>query len=122
MEQQPYGQSQSEPDRTAENTDATQYGYEQQGSYYDFASIQPGSKRAGKRLTFRRVVGTVLFVVGLCLFSLPFLHMFGVFHFLGFGPESMTPEHLNGTFSFMTAGFIGFGLLVLSTFIRGKGK
>ena len=122
MEQQPYGFGQSSPDRSGTSPESPQYGYEPRRSYSDFAAIQPGSKGHTKRASFRRIVGAVLFVVGLCLFSLPFLHMFGVFHFLGLGPEKMTPEHFNRTFSFMTAAFIGFALMAVSTFIRGKEK
>ena len=122
MSQQPYDFGQSNPDRSETAPESPQYGYEPRRSYSDYAAIQPGGKGHKKRASFRRIVGTVLLVVGLCLFSLPFLHMFGVFHFLGLGPEKMTPEHMERTFSFMTIGFVGFALLALSALIRGKGK
>ena len=122
MSQQPYDFGQSSPDRSETVPESPQYGYEPRRSYSDYAAIQPGGKGRKKRVSIRRIVGTVLFVVGLCLFSLPFLHMFGVFHFLGLGPEKMTPEHMERTFSFMTIGFVGFALLALSALIRGKGK
>lgn len=122
MSQQPYDFGQSSPDRSETVPESPQYGYEPRRSYSDYAAIQPGGKGHKKRASFRRIVGTVLLVVGLCLFSLPFLHMFGVFQFLGLGPETMTPEHMERTFSFMTAGFIGFALMTLSVFIRGKGR
>jgi len=122
MSQQPYDFGQSSPDRSETVPESPQYGYEPRRSYSDYAAIQPGGKGRKKRVSIRRIVGTVLFVVGLCLFSLPFLHMFGVFHFLGLGPEKMTPEHFNRTFSFMTTAFIGFALMAVSTFIRGNRK
>lgn len=122
MSQQPYDFGQSNPDRSETAPESPQYGYEPRRSYSEFATIQPGGKGHKKRASFRRIVGTVLLVVGLCLFSLPFLHMFGVFHFLGLGPGRMTPEHFNRTFSFMTAAFIGFALMTLSVFVRGNRK
>ena len=122
MRQQPYDFGQSDPDHSNTAAESPQYGYEPRRSYYDFTTIQPGRKRRKKRVSIRRVISTVLAIVGGCLFALPFLQVFGVFHFLGLGPEKMTPEHFNRTFSFMTTAFIGFALMAVSTFIRGKGK
>ncbi len=122
MSQQPYDFGQSSPDRSETAPESPQYGYESRRSYSDFAAIQPGSKGHKKRASFRRVVGMVLRVIGGCLFALPFLHMFGVLELVGLGPERMTPEHMERTFSFMTAGFIGFALMTLSVFIQGKEK
>ncbi len=122
MSQQPYDFGQSDPDHSNTAAESPQYGYEPRRSYSEFAAIQPGGKGHKKRASFRRVVGMVLRVVGGCLFALPFLHTFGVLELLGLGPERMTPEHMERTFSFMTAGFIGFALLALSVFVQGKEK
>ncbi len=123
MGQQPYGFDEPERDRSETAPESPQYGYEQRDSYYDFTTIQPGSKGRKKRVSIRRVISTVLAIVGGCLFALPFLQIFGVFHFLGLGPgRDETPDYLVNSFSLMPMAFLGFFLLFISVFVGGGRK
>lgn len=123
MRQQPYDFGQSDPDHSNTAAESPQYGYEPRRSYYDFTTIQPGRKRRKKRVSIRRVISTVLAIVGGCLFALPFLQVFGVFHFFGLGPgRDETPDYLVSSFSFMPMAFLGFFLLFISVFVGGGRK
>ena len=122
MEQQPYGFDQPERDRSDAVPESPQYGYEPRRSYSESLNIQPGSKGLKKRVSLRHAIGIVLLVVGGCMFALPFLHTFGVLHFLGVGPERTSRESFDSTFSIMIMAFFGFGLIVLSKIIGGNRK
>lgn len=124
MGEQPYGYP--DPDRRDDATQPGGYGYSgeqrseesgyrQEPTYY--RSIKPGK---GERNNAFSILGSVLNVVGICLFLLPFLYNFGILDSLGLTPALSSPEGIRGGFKFMQWGFVGFLVLMVGQFFKRR--